>query len=170
MFGGGKSLFGASRKVAPSGSNFGEDSQHHESHNLQWEIEEGHSNRVASQFQWDETEASDKNVTESEFTGNRRELLNLDKVIDKQMQWASGEDNPIERLDSHRAPKKHSARRQGSGGTDLYVIDDDDDGDEKKDSVGHMSGISFAKDGKPLVKPQSLASDDQVHRKLLKTM
>ena len=170
MFGGGKSLFGASRKVAPSGSYVGEDSQHHESHNLQWEIEEGHSNRVASQFQWDETEASDKNVTESEFTGNRRELLNLDKVIDKQMQWASGEDNPIERLDSHRAPKKHSARRQGSGGTDLYVIDDDDDGDEKKDSVGHMSGISFAKDGKPLVKPQALASDDQVHRKLLKTM
>ena len=40
------------------------------------------------------------------------------------------------------------------------MIDDTDDGDEKKDSIGHMSGLSFAKDGKPMVKPQALASDD----------
>jgi hypothetical protein len=33
-----------------------------------------------------------------------------------------------------------------------------------------MSGLSFAKDGKPLVKPQALASDDQVKQKLIKTM
>ena len=52
----------------------------------------------------------------------------------------------------------------------LYIIDDTEDGEKKKDSVGVMSGVSFSDDGKSMVRPQALASDDQVKDKLYKTI
>ena len=138
---------------------------------LTWEIEEGHSSRVKSQFLWDEVDANESADlgTDAEFTGSRRELLNLNKVIDKQMQWASGENSQIERLDSHRAPQPTSARG-GSKTNHLYIIDDTDEGEEKKDSIGVMSGVSFSENGKSMVRPQALASDDQVKDKLFETI
>ena len=91
------SIFSSRGKVVPVGlkPNLQGNNEHHESQKLTWEIEEGHSTRVKSQFLWDEVDAnvSADLGTDAEFTGSRRELLNLNKVIDKQMQWASGENN-----------------------------------------------------------------------------
>ena len=167
------SIFSSRGKVVPVGAkpNLQGNNEHHESQKLTWEIEEGHSSRVKSQFLWDEVDANESADfgTDAEFTGSRRELLNLNKVIDKQMQWASGENSQIERLDSHRAPQPTSARG-GSKTNHLYVIDDTDEGEEKKDSIGVMSGVSFSENGKSMVRPQALASDDQVKDKLFETI
>ena len=77
----------------------------------------------------------------------------------------------IVKLRGLTATALHSQHQQGGSKTNhLYVIDDTDEGEEKKDSIGVMSGVSFSENGKSMVRPQALASDDQVRDKLFETI
>ena len=74
---GSSGFFGKSARVVP-GDQFGEvEKDPLPSDDHTWEIEEGHSNRVKAQFQWDEAN-EDGADTGVEFTGGRKELLALD--------------------------------------------------------------------------------------------
>ena len=171
---GSSGFFGKSARVVP-GDQFGEvEKDPLPSDDHTWEIEEGHSNRVKAQFQWDEANEGGAD-TGVEFTGGRKELLALDRIIEKQMQWAAGAESRLERLDSHRAPETVrgiAMKKKGkSKGPNYYVVDDGGPhGEEKGDTEGFMSGVSDAKDGKAAVRPQALASDEQVKGKLLTVM
>ena len=162
--GGVSNFFGSSARVAPGleTSTRKDDSKEEPT----WEIEEGHSQRNKSQFQWDEVDAGTTYAAaKTEFMGTRRELLDLDRAIEKQMKWATGDESRIERLDSHRAPDTARGGLNAANKPGGYIIDDEVLAGEK-DKEGFMSGISSDGNGNSMVRPQALATDDQVKSKL----
>ena len=162
--GGVSNFFGSSARVAPGLETGTHKDDNEEEHT--WEIEEGHNQRNKSQFQWDEGDAGKTYANaETEFMGTRRELLDLDRAIDKQMKWATGDASRIERLDSHRAPDTTRGGLNAAKKSGGYIIDDEIHAGEK-DKEGFMSGISSDGNGNSMVRPQALATDDQVKSKL----